>query len=31
VVEREGTLGHVIALEQIEERFAKNYEKGIIL
>jgi len=31
VVEREGTLGHVISLDQIEERFEKNYGKGIIL
>jgi adenosine kinase len=31
VVEREGTLGHVISLEQIEERFEKNYGKGILL
>jgi hypothetical protein len=31
VVEREGTLGHVVSLMQIEERFEKNYGKGIIL
>lgn len=31
VVEREGTLGHIISLDMIEDRFAKNYGKGIIL
>lgn len=31
VVEREGTLGHMISLDQIEERFEKNYGKGILL
>jgi adenosine kinase len=31
VVEREGTLGHVMNLDQIEERFEKNYGKGILL
>lgn len=31
VVEREGTLGHVISLGEIEERFEKNYGKGILL
>lgn len=31
VVEREGTLGHEISLEEIEERFEKNYEKGVLL
>lgn len=31
VVEREGTLGHVISLEEIEKRFEKNYGKGVLL
>jgi len=31
VVEREGTLGHMISLNQIEERFERNYGKGILL
>jgi len=31
VVEREGTLGHMISLGVIEERFEKNYGKGVLL
>ena len=31
VVEREGTLGHVVSLEQIEGRFEKSYKKGVLL
>ena len=31
VVEREGTLGHMISLDSIEERFEKNYGKGVLL
>jgi adenosine kinase len=30
-VEIEGTLGHVISFDMIEERFEKNYGKGILL
>jgi len=31
VVEREWTLGHMISLDSIEERFEKNYGKGVLL
>ena len=29
--EVEGTLGHVVSMDMIEDRFAKNYGKGILL